>query len=104
MGLWSYEAFPRSNQAMLFTVLGLTLASLVTATSIAPAQNKTNITTARRGRCTLTSKSGAVGVGVSWADEVFDYRGQKYKFSVKGLDVLANGNVSNLTKLEDASR
>src|SRR6188474_3377291 len=86
---------------------GLTLASLVTVTSIAPAQDKTSKST--KGTVTLTSKSVAVGVGVSWGDGVLDYRGKKYKFSVKGLDVLdvgvskvtAKGNVSNLTKVED---
>ena len=95
------------KSTMRFAVLGLTLASLVTVTSIAPAQDKTSNST--KGTVTLTSKSVAVGVGVSWGDGVLDYRGKKYKFSVKGLDVLdvgvskvtAKGNVSNLTKVED---
>ena len=95
------------KSTMLFTVLGLTLASLGAATSIAPAQSKTQSST--KGTVTLASTSVAVGVGVSWGDGVLDYRGKKYKFSVKGLDVLdlgvskvtAKGNVGNLKKVED---
>jgi hypothetical protein len=93
------------KSTLSFTVLGLTLASLGTATSMAPAQNNTST----KGTVTLESTSVAVGVGVSWGDGILDYRGKKYKFSVKGLDVLdlgvakvtAKGNVGKLTKLED---
>ena len=93
------------KSTLFFTVLGLTLASLGTATSMAPAQNKAST----KGTVTLESTSVAVGVGVSWGDGILDYRGKKYKFSVKGLDVLdlgvakvtAKGNVGKLTKLED---
>lgn len=67
---------------MFFTALGLTLASLVTATSIAPAQDKTNNST--KGTVTLTSKSVAVGVGVSWGDGILDYHGQNTSSASKG--------------------
>jgi hypothetical protein len=93
------------KSTLSFTGRGLTLASLGTATSMAPAQNNTST----KGTVTLESTSVAVGVGVSWGDGILDYRGKKYKFSVKGLDVLdlgvakvtAKGNVGKLTKLED---
>lgn len=85
------------------TVLGLSLAFLIAASSTAPAQSDTN------GTVTLESKSVAVGVGVSWGDGVLEYRGKKYPFTVEGLSVLdlgiakvtARGDVKNLKKLED---
>lgn len=88
---------------MVLTVLGLSLVFLITATSIAPAQSDT------KGKVSLESTSVAIGVGVSWGDGVLEYRGKKYTFSVKGLDVLdlgvakvtARGDVVNLKKLED---
>jgi hypothetical protein len=96
---------------MILTILGLTLASLVTATSIARAQTDTKgkATQSDTGKVTLSSTSVAAGVGVSWGDGRLEYYGKKYPFSVKGLDVLnvgvskvtAKGTVSNLKKLED---
>ena len=85
------------------TVLGLSLALLMAASSSAPAQSDTS------GKVTLESKSVAVGVGVSWGDGVLEYRGKKHPFTVEGLSVLdlgvakvtAKGDVKNLKKLED---
>jgi hypothetical protein len=88
---------------IFLTVLGLSLASLFTAISTAPAQTDT------KGKVTLESKSVALGIGVSWGDGILEYRGKKYPFTVEGLSVLdlgvakvsATGVVSNLKKLED---
>jgi len=89
--------------SIFLTVLGLSLASLFTAISTAPAQTDT------KGKVTLESKSVALGIGVSWGDGILEYRGKKYPFTVEGLSVLdlgvakvsATGVVSNLKKLED---
>jgi len=89
--------------AIFLTVLGLSLTSLFTPITTAPAQNDT------KGKVTLQSKSVAVGVGVSWGDGILEYRGKKYPFTVEGLSVLdlgiakvsATGVVANLKKLED---
>ena len=88
---------------VLLTVLGFSMAFLMAASGMAPAQVDTN------GKVTLESKSVAVGVGVSWGDGVLEYRGKKYPFTVEGLSVLdlgvakvsARGEVKNLNKLED---
>lgn len=87
----------------LLTMLGLSLASLFTAASTAPAQTDTS------GKVTLESRSVAIGVGVSWGDGTLEYRGKKYPFTVRGLSVLdlgvakitAQGVVDKLKKLED---
>ena len=89
--------------AMLLTVLGLSLASLLVATSMAPAQSDA------KGKVTLESTSVALGVGVSWGDGILEYRGKKYPFTLKGLTVVdlgvskitARGEVVNLKKLGD---
>jgi hypothetical protein len=70
---------------IFLTVLGLSLASLFTAISTAPAQTDT------KGKVTLESKSVALGVGVSWGDGVLEYRGKKYPFTIDGLSVLDLG-------------
>ena len=88
---------------VLLTVIGLGRASLMAASSKAPAQGDTS------GKLTLESKSVALGVGVSWGDGVLEYRGKKYSFAVEGLSVLdlgvakvtARGEVKNLKKPED---
>jgi len=88
---------------MLLTVLGLGVASLLIATSMAPAQSDT------KGKVTLESTSVALGVGVSWGDGILEYRGKKYPFTLKGLSVVdlgvskitARGDVQNLKKLGD---
>ena len=88
---------------VLFTVLGLGLATLFSATSTARAQDETS------GTFTLESTSIAIGVGVSWGQGVLEYRGQKYPFTVKGPNVMdlgvskvtTRGRVQNLNKLED---
>ena len=88
---------------IFLTVLGLSLVSLFTAISTAPAQTDT------KGKVSLESKSVAVGIGVSWGDGILEYRGKKYPFTVEGLSVLdlgvakvtATGVVANLKKLED---
>ena len=91
--------------AKLLTVIGLSLASIVTAISISSGQSDT------KGKLTLQSKSVAVGVGVSWGDGTLEYRGKKHPFTVSGLSVVdlgiakvtARGDVSNLKTLEDFS-
>ena len=91
--------------AVFLSVLGLSMAFLMGASSKAPAQGGTS------GKLTLESKSIAVGVGVSWGDGVLEYRGKKYPFTLEGLSVFdlgvakvtARGEVKNLKKLEDFS-
>jgi hypothetical protein len=93
----------RKKTMMLLAVLGLGLASLYALTSIATAQGSTD------GTITISSRSVAVGVGVTWGDGVLTYRGKKYPVSVSGLSVVdlgvskisARGEVHNLKKLED---
>ena len=53
--------------SIVLTVLGLSLASLFTAISTAPAQSDT------KGKVLLQSKSVAVGIGVSWGDGILEY-------------------------------
>jgi hypothetical protein len=61
------------------------------------------------GTVTITSKSVAVGIGVSWGDGKLTYQGKEHTFTVKGLSVVdvgvskvtATGPVFNLKKLED---
>jgi hypothetical protein len=88
--------------AKVLSVFALSLASVVATISITAGQTDT-------GKVTLSSKSVAVGVGVSWGDGTLEYQGKKYPFSVSGLSVVdlgiskvtARGNVAKLTKLED---
>jgi hypothetical protein len=61
------------------------------------------------GKVRIESKTIAVGVGVSWGEGVLEYRGKKYPFTLKGLNVAdvgvskvaAVGEVTNLKKVED---
>jgi hypothetical protein len=58
---------------------------------------------------TLTGRSVAIGVGVSWGSGTLSYQGKEYKVAVKGFAVggvgvssaEASGKVYNLTKLAD---
>jgi hypothetical protein len=61
------------------------------------------------GTVSLQSTSVAAGVGVQWGEGILTYNGNKYLFSVQGLEVLgvgyseveAEGTVYNLTMLAD---
>ena len=61
------------------------------------------------GKVRIESKTVALGVSVSWGEGVLEYRGKKYRFSLKGLNVAdvgvskvaAVGEVTNLKKVED---
>jgi len=61
------------------------------------------------GRVSVQSTSIAAGVGVQWGEGTLTYNGEKYPFSLEGLEVVgvgfsevkAEGTVSNLTKLTD---
>ena len=63
------------------------------------------------GTVQLTSKSIAVGVGVTWGDGTLTMAGKTYPFSVEGLsvadlgvsDVKAVGDVFNLKNVDDFS-
>ncbi len=63
----------------------------------------------RSGTVRITSTSIALGIGVTWGDGELTYKGEVYKFSVRGLSVLdlgvssvtAVGPVFDLKKLED---
>lgn len=88
---------------LLLAVAGLGVATLLFPIASAQSQGATT------GKVTLSSKSVAVGVGVSWGDGVLEYQGKKYPFTVNGLSVVdlgvskvsARGEVKNLKKLED---
>ena len=61
------------------------------------------------GTITLTSKSVAVGIGVTWGDGTLTFGGKPYAFSVEGLsvvdlgvsDVKTSGEVFNLKNVAD---
>jgi hypothetical protein len=63
------------------------------------------------GSMSLTSKSVAVGVGVSWGHGTLVYQGVHHRFSVKGLSVVdlgiskihTSGDVFHLNNLSDFS-
>ena len=63
------------------------------------------------GTIKLTSKSVAVGVGVTWGDGTLTFGGKPYAFSVEGLsvvdlgvsDVTTSGEVFNLKNVADLS-
>ena len=91
----------RIGAIRLFTIgLGLVLVAMT-----AGAQEKPS------GTVAITSKSVAVGIGVSWGDGKLTYQGKDHAFTVKGLSVVdvgvskvsATGQVHNLKKLSDFS-
>ncbi len=57
----------------------------------------------------ITSKSVAIGIGITWGDGILTYQGKKYNFSVKGLSIVdlgiskisVAGDVYGLNKLDD---
>ena len=61
------------------------------------------------GTVAITSKSIAIGVGISWGEGVLTFQGKKYPFKMKGLSVVdlgisslsVAGDVYGLKKLED---
>jgi len=63
------------------------------------------------GTVSVTSKTVAAGVGVSWGDGKLTYEGKEHTFSINGLSVVdvgvskvsASGQVFNLKKLSDFS-
>ena len=63
------------------------------------------------GTIKLTSKSVAVGIGVTWGDGTLTFGGKPYAFSVEGLsvvdlgvsDVTTTGEVFNLKNVADLS-
>src|SRR6202521_2572798 len=63
------------------------------------------------GRVNISSKSVAIGVGVSWGDGTLTYGNKTYTFSLQGLSVLdlgistitSTGEVFNLITVRDLS-
>ena len=63
------------------------------------------------GTVRISSKTIAIGVGVSWGDGTLMFQGKNYTFSVDGLsvvdlgvsDVTSSGEVFNLTNVADFS-
>ena len=63
------------------------------------------------GTVRISSKTVAIGVGVSWGDGTLMFQGKSYAFSVDGLsvvdlgvsDVTSSGEVFNLTNVADFS-
>jgi len=63
------------------------------------------------GTIKLTSKSVAVGIGITWGDGTLTFGGKPYAFSVEGLsvvdlgvsDVTTTGEVFNLKNVADLS-
>ena len=80
------------------TTIGLLLMALAAGAQDAPS-----------GKVTISSKSVAVGIGVSWGEGKLTYQGKEYPFSVNGLSVVdvgiskvsATGNVYHLKKVAD---
>lgn len=63
------------------------------------------------GTVRISSKTVAIGIGVSWGDGTLAFQGKNYPFSVDGLsvvdlgvtDVSSTGEVFNLTNVADFS-
>jgi hypothetical protein len=63
------------------------------------------------GKVNISSKSVAIGVGVSWGDGTLSYGGKTYSFSLSGLSVVdlgistitSTGEVFNLNNVSDFS-
>ena len=61
------------------------------------------------GTVSITSKSIAIGIGVSWGHGTLKYKGKEYKFSLEGLSVVdvgistlsASGEVYHLNNISD---
>ena len=61
------------------------------------------------GTVSITSKSIAIGIGVSWGHGILKYKGKEYKFSLEGLSVVdvgistlsAAGEVYHLNNISD---
>jgi len=61
------------------------------------------------GTVSITSKSIALGIGVSWGHGTLKYKGKEYKFSLEGISVVdvgistlsASGEVYHLNNISD---
>jgi hypothetical protein len=88
----------------LFATWLIGLACLVSFAAFAAEPNPS-------GTVNISSKSVAVGVGVSWGDGTLTYGGKTYTFSLQGLSVLdlgistitSTGEVFNLKTASDFS-
>ena len=84
----------------LIALASLAVFSMVMAAEQAPS-----------GTIKLTSKSVAIGIGVTWGDGTLTFGGKSYPFSVEGLsvvdlgisDVSTSGEVFNLKNVADLS-
>jgi hypothetical protein len=82
-----------------FSRLGWFLALVLATTAIAADSPLPS------GKVALESRSISVGVGVNWGDGTLNFKGNNYKFSIKGLTLVdfgfakadAVGDVYNLT-------
>ena len=90
----------KSKSKWLLALGCLAVFSMVLAADPAPS-----------GTIKLTSKSVAVGIGVTWGDGTLTFGGKPYAFSVEGLsvvdlgvsDVTTSGEVFNLKNVADLS-
>src|SRR6187455_3008208 len=90
----------KSKSKWLVALACLAMFSFVMAAEQAPS-----------GTIKLTSKSVAVGIGVTWGDGTLTFGGKTYPFSVEGLsvvdlgvsDVSTSGEVFNLKNVADLS-
>ena len=73
----------------VLSVLLAIVFSMVVAAN-ATAQDKPS------GTVEITSKSIAIGIGVSWGHGVLKYKGKEYKFSLDGLSIVDVG-ISSVT-------
>jgi hypothetical protein len=61
------------------------------------------------GTVSITSKSIALGIGISWGHGTLKYKGKEYKFSLEGLSIVdvgittlsASGEVYHLNNISD---
>jgi hypothetical protein len=89
--------------AKLLIALALSLSALVSMAAPAATQDDTT------GTIIFSSRSVALGIGVSWGDGVLEWRGKTYVFTLSGLSVAdlgisritARGQVANLRRIED---
>ena len=90
----------KSKSKWLLALGCLAVFSMVMAADPAPS-----------GTVKLTSKSVAIGIGVTWGDGTLTFGGKPYAFSVEGLsvvdlgvsDVTTSGEVFNLKNVADLS-
>ena len=92
----------KMKKSKILSVLLAMVFSVILAANAAAADTPS-------GTVSITSKSIAIGIGVSWGHGVLKYKGKDYKFSLEGLSVVdvgisslsAAGEVYHLENISD---